>query len=152
MSPTSTSQAGIFSTSASESEPMQPQTSTARRLSMSLFRSKSRSKSRKSSVSGPTVADSLTLSTNTLQSGDAIGLATPPSSTTTLSAPAAGAGNGNGTNGKTKKHGAVKDKKLASCLKKPFWRISDSKVNETAVSDVLGDSKAVYMLFYQLEE
>ncbi|GMG19728.1 unnamed protein product [Ambrosiozyma monospora] len=154
MSPTSASQTGRLSTSASESEPvgpssMQHQSSSSRRLSLSLFRSRSRS--RKSSVSGSTVPDTLTLSTNSHQSSDVNGLATPPSSTTTLSTSTA-AVNLDSTDGNKKKHGAVKDKKLASCLKKPFWRISDSKVNETAISDVLGDSKAVYMLFYQLEE
>ncbi|GMM31069.1 putative ubiquitin-specific protease [Martiniozyma asiatica (nom. inval.)] len=42
-----------------------------------------------------------------------------------------------------------KDKKLASVIKKPYWRISDGKITEVKTSDVLGDGKAVYMLIYE---
>ncbi|KAG7706957.1 hypothetical protein KL930_003254 [Ogataea haglerorum] len=41
------------------------------------------------------------------------------------------------------------DKKLASSVKTPFWRISDSKITECSVSEVMDDSRAVYMLFYE---
>lgn len=42
------------------------------------------------------------------------------------------------------------DKKLASVVKKPFWRISDGKVSEVSLDSVLGDGKAAYMLIYEM--
>ncbi|VEU22248.1 DEKNAAC103248 [Brettanomyces naardenensis] len=45
-----------------------------------------------------------------------------------------------------------KDKKLASCVKNPYWKISDDKVNETPFSSVLNDNAAVYMLFYERKD
>lgn len=42
-----------------------------------------------------------------------------------------------------------KSKKLASVFKKPFWRISDSKVIEVTEDTVLGDGRNVYMLIYE---
>lgn len=42
-----------------------------------------------------------------------------------------------------------KDKKLASVIKKPFWRISDGKVSECTIENVLTDGKAAYMLMYE---
>lgn len=50
-------------------------------------------------------------------------------------------------NPKSKKSG---DKKLASVIKKPFWRISDGKVSECSLDSVLGDGKAAYMLIYEI--
>ncbi|OBA17765.1 uncharacterized protein OGAPODRAFT_98557 [Ogataea polymorpha] len=43
----------------------------------------------------------------------------------------------------------TRDKKLASSVKTPFWRINDSKITECSLSDVMDDSRAVYMLFYE---
>ncbi|KAG7823249.1 hypothetical protein KL909_003272 [Ogataea angusta] len=43
----------------------------------------------------------------------------------------------------------ARDKKLASSVKNPFWRINDSKITECSLSDVMDDSRAVYMLFYE---
>ncbi|CDK27223.1 unnamed protein product [Kuraishia capsulata CBS 1993] len=40
-------------------------------------------------------------------------------------------------------------KRLMSSIRMPFWRISDTKITEVSVEDVLNDSKAVYMLFYE---
>ncbi|KAH3670931.1 hypothetical protein OGAPHI_000642 [Ogataea philodendri] len=37
----------------------------------------------------------------------------------------------------------IRDKKLASSVKQPFWRVNDSKVSECSVSDLLEDSRAV---------
>lgn len=45
-----------------------------------------------------------------------------------------------------------KKKRLGSFIKYPFWRISDSKITEAKVDDVLNDNKAVYMLFYERVE
>ncbi|ODV97453.1 hypothetical protein PACTADRAFT_49177 [Pachysolen tannophilus NRRL Y-2460] len=42
-----------------------------------------------------------------------------------------------------------KIKKLTSYVKYPYWRISDTKITEYKKEDVLNDSKAVYMLFYE---
>ncbi|ODV83306.1 hypothetical protein CANARDRAFT_185435, partial [[Candida] arabinofermentans NRRL YB-2248] len=75
----------------------------------------------------------------TLPNGDLNESATSNSSTTISSL-------NNGSGGKS----GVKDKKLASSVKHPFWRISDSKITEFAGLDVLADSKAVYMIFYEL--
>ncbi|QPG73205.1 hypothetical protein FOA43_000512 [Brettanomyces nanus] len=52
----------------------------------------------------------------------------------------------------TKPKRPKKDKKLASSIKHPFWRISDDKVKESTISDVLGDHAAVYMLFYERKD
>lgn len=40
-------------------------------------------------------------------------------------------------------------KKLASVLKKPFWKISDSKIIEVTEDTVLGDGRNAYMLIYE---
>lgn len=41
-----------------------------------------------------------------------------------------------------------RDKVLKSCLKKPFWKISDDVIKEVHESKVLSDGEGVYMLFY----
>ncbi|ODQ83152.1 hypothetical protein BABINDRAFT_159600 [Babjeviella inositovora NRRL Y-12698] len=43
----------------------------------------------------------------------------------------------------------AKFKKLATYVKYPYWRISDSHVTEVSKSDVLSETNSVYMLFYQ---
>jgi len=41
-------------------------------------------------------------------------------------------------------------KLVSSSVKNPFWKISDSKITEYKLEDVLKDSGAAYMLFYEL--
>lgn len=48
------------------------------------------------------------------------------------------------------KHGPKRDKKLASCVKQPFWKIGDDHITECTESDVLGDNSNVYILFYEM--
>lgn len=49
-------------------------------------------------------------------------------------------------NKKTKKR---RLKKLKSVVKYPWWRISDTKVKEYKTSDILSETKFVYMLYYE---
>ncbi|CEP61913.1 putative ubiquitin-specific protease UBP16 LALA0_S04e03510g [Lachancea lanzarotensis] len=41
-----------------------------------------------------------------------------------------------------------KFKKIKSVLNYPFWKISDAAVREAKIEEVLGDTKCVYMLYY----
>lgn len=43
-----------------------------------------------------------------------------------------------------------RDKLVASVAKKPYWRISDTKVSEANSETVLSDGKAAYMLIYEM--
>ncbi|ANZ75674.1 BA75_03139T0 [Komagataella pastoris] len=45
---------------------------------------------------------------------------------------------------------SVRRKLVSSSVKNPFWKISDSKITEYKLEDVLRDSGAAYMLFYEL--
>lgn len=55
----------------------------------------------------------------------------------------------------TEQEGALKKtrkrrlKKLKSVVKYPWWRISDTKVKECRVGDVLAETRFVYMLYYE---
>lgn len=50
------------------------------------------------------------------------------------------------TNGSTIKR---RLKKLKSALKYPYWRISDAQVKEAKSGEVLGETKYVYMMYYE---
>ncbi|RLV93150.1 Ubiquitin carboxyl-terminal hydrolase 16 [Spathaspora sp. JA1] len=50
---------------------------------------------------------------------------------------------------KKPKENKLKVKKLSSLINNPFWRISDSRIQEVSTSYVLSEVTTVYMLFYE---
>ena len=52
--------------------------------------------------------------------------------------------------GYTKQPGS-RHKRIRSVVQKPFWKISDSSVSEASAATVLGETKYVYMLYYERE-
>lgn len=53
------------------------------------------------------------------------------------------------SNSESEKSRRPKLKKLKTVMRYPFWKLSDSSIQESSIDNVLDETKAAYMLFYE---